>query len=472
MRHAQLAAVLLWFAHLACASGTRSSRSVKLPRLVLRERHCDAVSVRRIPLQFVSLGLDPSLIAGAPTITKLDVFRKTVVLVNDNYYDPERIGPVRMLTAIVNSLADFSNGALRVDGSAVVATSGERWTIPTPSTIWEIPLALRDLGGFLLKHVPPQNPLARGKVAEVLATSALLSTLDPYSVLLPPAAFSKQGDGQVAAGSIHQAPETAPVEGITLATLPEGILHLRVGPFLRNTPDLIRAALEKSGQGSSGLILDLRGNRGGMLEATVQLIDFFVPSGTMLILNGRNWAEAKVAEDDALTSEHQKLIVLVDSSTSSGGEMVAGALRFSDRAILLGEPTSGNALVQALYEYRDRETNELSGLRLSIAEALLPGEHVFEGVGLAPDLVVTTGSQHGTMAAPGCSPVGETLATVHYEARESDPTVALASRIIRMAPTAARADLLAAARAVAASGVQARASSAPVERLGIRDLQR
>jgi len=464
MRHAQLAAVLVWFAQLACASGTRSSRSVKLPRLVLTERHCDAVSVRRVPRPSASLGLDPSLTAGAPTITKLDVFRKVVVLVNDNYYDPERIGPVRMFTAIVNSLADFSDGALKVDGSAVVATSGERWTIPTPSTIWQIPLALKDLGGFLLKHVPPQNPLARGKLAELLATSALLSTLDPNSVLLAPATFSKQDDGQVAAGSIHQPPDMTPVEAITLTTLPEGILHLRVGPFLRNTPDLIRAALENSGRGSSGLILDLRGNRGGMLEAAVQLIDFFVPSGTMLILNGRNWAEARAAADDGLTSEHQKLIVLVDSSTSSGGEMVAGALRFSDRAILLGEPTSGNALVQALYQYKDPETNELSGLSLSIAEALLPGEHVFEGVGIAPDLEVVAGSQRSAMTAPGCSPVGETLATVHYEPRESDPILALAMRIIKLAPTAARADLLGAAKSVAVSGPQLSVSFASSHR--------
>jgi len=472
MRLAQLAAALLWLVHLACASSTRSSRSIKLPRLVPSEHHCDGVSVRRFPPQFVSLGLDPSLTAGPPTITTLDVFRKTVALVNDDYYNPQRISPVLMVTAIVNSLAEFSNGALRVDGSAVVATSGERWAISTPSTIWEIPLALRDLGGFLLKHVPPQHPLATGKVAEVLATNALLSTLDPGSMLLPPAVFSKSADAEVAPGPIHEASDTAPVQGVALATLPEGILHLRVGPILRNTPDLIRAALEKAGRGSSGLILDLRGNSGGVLEAAVQVIDIFLPSGTMLILNGRNSAEAKVAADDRLPSEHQKLIVLVDSSTSSGGEMVAGALRFTDRSILLGEPTSGNALVQVLYQYKDRETNELSGLRLSVAEALLPGEHAFEGVGLAPDLVVATGSQHRTMAVPGCSPVGKTLATVHYEARESDPTVALASQIIRLAPTPARADLLAAARAVAASGVQATASSVPLDDPGTPALQR
>jgi hypothetical protein len=405
------------------------------------------------------------LTTGAPTITRLDVFRKTVVLVNDDYYDPQRIAPVLMLIAIVNSLAESSDGALRVDGGAVVATSGERWTIPTPGTIWEIPLALKDLGGFLLKHVPPQNPLATGKVAEFLATNALLSTLDPDSILLPPAVFSGSAEAKVAAGPIHEAPATAPVEGVTPATLPDGILHLRVGPFLRNTPDLIRAVLEKAGRGSSGLILDLRGNRGGDFEAAVQVIDIFLPSGTMLTLNGRNWAEAKVAVDDGLPSEHQKLIVLVDSSTSGSGEMVAGALRFTDRAILLGEPTSGNALVQALYQYKDLETKELSGLRLSIAEALLPGEHVFQGVGLAPDLRVTTASERSTALAPGCAPVGETLATVHYEPREPDPTLALAARIIKLAPTAARADLLAGARAVAASGVQATAWSAPAHHL-------
>src|SRR5262249_48730217 len=322
---------------------------------------------------------------------------------------------------------------------------------PAPATIWQVPLALKDFGAFLLEHLPPENPLARGKVAEVLATNALLSTLDAHSMLLPPAAFSKQSDGQVVAEG-HAA---AAAEGVSLSTLPDGILHVRIGPFLRNTPDLLRAALEKSGRGSSGLILDLRGNTGGLLEAATQLIDFFLPSGTMLILNGRDSAEAKVAADDGLVSEHEKLIVLVDSSRSSGGEMVAGALRFTERALLLGEPTSGSALVQVLNQYKDRETGELSGLKLSIAEALLPGDHVFEGRGLAPDLVIAAGSQYGTMASGACSPLGETLATVHSEGREPDAAVLLASRIISLAPTAARADLLAPTRSVAASGMRA-----------------
>jgi len=455
MRQAQLFALSLCFVQLACAS---SSRSIKLQRLALKGPHCSAVPARRYPPQFASLGLDSSFASGAPTITQLDMFRKTVVLVNDNYYDPQRIEPARMLAAIVDSLADFSNGALRVDGRTLVASSGDRWAIPTPDSIWQIPLAVRDLGERLVTRLPAQHPLAKGAFAEVLATNALLSTLDPYSMLLPPGALSSSRNAESVGGaSLQKLRDAAIAADVASATLPDGILHLRIGPFLPQTPGLIRAALEKT-SGTSGVILDLRGNRGGTVEATAQIIDLFVPSGTMLILNGRNSAEAKVAADDRLPSEHLKMIVLVDSLTSSGGEMVAGALRFGDRAILLGARTSGNALVQVLYEYRTRDTNELSGLSLSIAEAVLPGERVFEGVGIAPDVEVTSASERSGRAVPGCAPIGEKLATIRYDPSEADPTVALSSRIITLAPTAARADLLAAAKSIAASARQLSAS--------------
>ena len=80
---------------------------------------------------------------------------------------------------------------------------------------------------------------------------------------------------------------------------------------------------------------------------------------------------------------------------------------------------------------------------------MLPGLHTFDGIGIAPDLEITTASERSEPIAQGCSPVGEKLATIRYRSGEPDPTLVLATRIITMAPSAARADLLAAAKSVA-----------------------
>jgi|GEM_PF-2383201 len=60
-------------------------------------------------------------------------------------------------------------------------------------------------------------------------------------------------------------------------------------------------------------------------------------------------------------------MVLVDSATASGAGIVAGSLRFNDRALLIGERTPGNALIQVLHDLKDREAQEHSSLKLSIA---------------------------------------------------------------------------------------------------------
>src|SRR2546422_108445 len=68
-----------------------------------------------------------------------------------------------------------------------------------------------------------------------------------------------------------------------------------------------------------------------------------------------------------------------------GAEILAGALRFGDRALLIGQPTSGDGLIQVLYDFPSPGSSS-SALKLSIAEALLPGDRSFDGLGIAPDL--------------------------------------------------------------------------------------
>lgn len=391
---------------------------------------------------------------GQPTLTGLDFMRRTVVQVNDHYFDSRRIDPPRMLAAMFRTLADRSDGFLRIESDHLVTAAGARWAIPVPKTIWQIPLAVRDLGYFLLGKLPPDHRLAKGPFAEVVMTNAMLGTLDSYSVLLSPKVWAALREPM----SGSPAPATSVPAG-TESSLPvdssfngRAVLVVRPGWLGNTSAEKIRNALGKaSAAGVPGVVMDLRGNRGGLMEVVPAIADLFLSNGTILTMNAKSSTEATSASDDGLASERVKLIVLVDGATSSGAEILAGALRFRDRALLLGESTSGDGLIQVAYDFKLRDSTDMLGLKLSIAEALLPGDRAFHRRGIAPDVEVTSKPPAQEPVTPTCASVGETIATVRIRPGQPDPVLALAARILRTARTASRTDLLAAAKDAAAA---------------------
>jgi len=388
----------------------------------------------------------------------LNLLRKTVVQVHDQYFDSTRIDPTRMLATMLRAIVERSDGLLRAESDALSTPAGERWKIPSPRTIWNIPIAVRDLGDFLLKHLPDQHRLVKGAFSEVVMTNAMLSTLDGHSVLIAPGVWaalrkiwSVAGIAVTQPGAL-EARQSSPGSDAFTRLDADGILYLRPSWFGADTAARIRSEVEKaSTHDLLGVVLDLRANPGGSLEATLRIADLFLATGAMLILNGRASAEVKTASADGLATERLKLIVLVDSATGGGAEMVAGALRFGDRALLLGETTAGSGLIQVVFDFKDRDSGDVSGLELTIAEALLPGDRAFAGRGIAPDLEMASNGPYDRRVAQACAPIGEMLATVRSQPGQPDPSLAFAARILKMAPTALRADLLIAAKAAAAS---------------------
>ena len=105
--------------------------------------------------------------------------------------------------------------------------------------------------------------------------------------------------------------------------------------------------LQKNNQ-MTGLILDLRGNPGGILEDAIQIVNFFVPKGvTVLETKGKvkNWDRAYLTTQEPIAPD-LPLAVLVNRGSASAAEIVAGALQDLDRAVIIGERTFGKGLVQ------------------------------------------------------------------------------------------------------------------------------
>ncbi len=131
------------------------------------------------------------------------------------------------------------------------------------------------------------------------------------------------------------------------------------------------------------LLLDLRGNPGGLLASAVAVADAFLSSGMIVATVGRDPnARDESYASDRFDFDPVPLVVLVDQFSASASEIVAGSLENLGRAVVLGRRTFGKGTVQALYERRYGE-DELA-LKLTIAQYLVAGDVSIQGVGVVP----------------------------------------------------------------------------------------
>jgi carboxyl-terminal processing protease len=143
-----------------------------------------------------------------------------------------------------------------------------------------------------------------------------------------------------------------------------GIGYIRVGSFDEKTAQDIKAAIEKlGGDRLAGLVLDLRNDPGGVVEAALDTASLFLkPGQTILTLRGRNVLEKSEAVPATAQPYGFKLAVLINARTASAAEIVTGALQDHDRATVLGEPSYGKGLVQSVFPL-----SEGTGLALTTA---------------------------------------------------------------------------------------------------------
>jgi carboxyl-terminal processing protease len=159
--------------------------------------------------------------------------------------------------------------------------------------------------------------------------------------------------------------------------------YVKVKQFSKGiSSDVADAMRQMSAQGATSWILDLRGNPGGLLEEAVQLSDLFVDSGTVVTtVSGRD-REARRAEH-GFGDTTSPLVLLVNSGSASASEIVAGALKNLDRAVIIGTRTFGKGTVQELYDNEDK-----SKLKLTIAQYLTPGDRSIQNLGIVPDIAL------------------------------------------------------------------------------------
>lgn len=157
--------------------------------------------------------------------------------------------------------------------------------------------------------------------------------------------------------------------------------------------DLDAAIAEIRARGSTGIILDLRGNGGGWVEAAQHTLGRFIdPSTGPAMFEDRSAGEGGMTEMPIQTGDGTvpldlPMVVLIDGGTASASEIVAGAMKDYNRAILVGEKSFGKGSVQRIYEFSDGST-----MRVTVAEWFTPSRARIQSEGIRPDVEIAASS--------------------------------------------------------------------------------
>ncbi|HWR89166.1 MAG TPA: S41 family peptidase [Dissulfurispiraceae bacterium] len=175
------------------------------------------------------------------------------------------------------------------------------------------------------------------------------------------------------------------IKSVKAKMIDEGVGYIKLTQFQEMTASELTAALEKlKKEGMSSLILDLRNDPGGLLNSAVEVTEQFLPPKKLVVsIKGRDGEKNEYYTDGEKPYTETPMVVLVNQGSASASEIVAGALKDWNRAIIIGVQTFGKGSVQSLIPLSDG-----SGLRLTTAKYYTPKGTSIQSVGITPDIIV------------------------------------------------------------------------------------
>lgn len=182
--------------------------------------------------------------------------------------------------------------------------------------------------------------------------------------------------------------DTIKVKSVRARDLGDGFGYLRVSQFQARTGENLAEAIEKLKKDNdgklNGLVLDLRNNPGGVLNAAVEVSDAFLETGLIVYTQGRIAdSEMKFNATPHRVLDGAPLVVLVNGGSASASEIVAGALQDHKRAVIIGTRTFGKGSVQTILPL-----NEKTALKLTTARYYTPSGRSIQAEGVMPDIIL------------------------------------------------------------------------------------
>lgn len=176
------------------------------------------------------------------------------------------------------------------------------------------------------------------------------------------------------------------LRSVVHAELGQGVGYVKIRNFQGNTADDLEealTALTAGGKKLTGLVLDLRNNPGGLLDQAIRVSDRFISDGTLVTTvreRGKEREERHATRTGTL--DDVPMVVLINRGSASASEIVAGALKHDERALVIGTTSFGKGSVQVVYQLDD------AALKLTIAQYLTPGDISIQSVGIVPDVEI------------------------------------------------------------------------------------
>ncbi len=160
----------------------------------------------------------------------------------------------------------------------------------------------------------------------------------------------------------------------------EDIAYIEIAYFSERTAQELAPVLEGITQEASGIILDLRNNGGGLLDAVIEVTGFFLNEGVVMDMVDNQGERTVYSVKTSQIATDLPMVILVNGYSASGSEVLTGALQDYGRATIAGTTTFGKGSVNALYQLKDG-----SGLYITTARWFTPTGRLIEGEGLTPD---------------------------------------------------------------------------------------
>lgn len=190
--------------------------------------------------------------------------------------------------------------------------------------------------------------------------------------------------------------EIIKIKSVKSKVLEDKIGYIKINQFQEQTASDLSAAIDKLGEEKvNSLVLDLRNNPGGLLNSAIDVTSKFLPKGKLVVYTKTRSGEKSEFLTEGDTDFTPPMIVLVNQGSASASEIVAGALKDWNRAVILGTQTFGKGSVQTVIPLSDG-----AGLRLTTAKYYTPKGISIQNTGITPDIVLKLEAKNGAKEHP------------------------------------------------------------------------
>ena len=326
----------------------------------------------------------------------LDEASEVVRELQESFIDQERLSPEDLNAAAIKGILDY------LDDPYTAYLSPEQYQSFTATLAGETgefegigaDVTLMD-GRLLILGPRPDSPASRAGIRPGDIVVAV-DGVDIEGLDLPEAVDLIRGPkgstvdlriirpGALNSIDISVVRDTIRLTNVNARMQEDGVGYIGVGTFDAKTADGVREAVAGlRSEGARGLVLDLRNNTGGLVDAAVRVVSEFVESGLVFVVRNSDGTDEEYEATGEGTAYDLPLVVLVNGFSASASEIVSGALQDHDRAVVVGVRTFGKGSVNQL-----SQLDSGSGLYVTVARWLTPDGRVIEAEGVEPDVVV------------------------------------------------------------------------------------